>query len=161
MKPADAQFLLSTARMLPWRAVNAVTAMAMLIVAFASLGRPPSPAHVALALVAFGASLGTLYALFTLALSTVLVWIRTEGVTDLLGGLLDAARWPTTVFRGGLRLVLTFVVPLGLMTTFPARALLGTLEPSFALVAVGEAALLLILSRAVFARALSSYRSGG
>jgi ABC-2 type transport system permease protein len=159
MKPADAQFLLSTGRMLPWRAVNVVTALVMGLVAFASLDRAPAPRDVAVALVVFGAALATLYALFTLALASALVWVRTEGVTDLLSGLVDASRWPASVFRGSLRLLLTFVVPLGLLTTFPARALLGTLGAPLAATAVIEAAILLAITRAVWRRALASYRS--
>src|SRR5512136_3327665 len=41
LKPADAQFLVSTARFMPWRVVDLVTAAAIFAYAFHLLGRLP------------------------------------------------------------------------------------------------------------------------
>lgn len=63
----------------------------------------------------------------------------------------DAARWPSSVFRGVMHLVFTFVIPLALMTTFPARALLGTLSLGSVAFSAGLAVVFLAASRFILA----------
>ena len=46
---------------------------------------------------------------------------------EILAAVFDAARWPSTVYRGVLSVIFTFVIPLALMTSYPAGALLGRL----------------------------------
>ena len=159
MKPADAQFLVSTARFHPWRSVNVLTATGIFVVAFHELGRTPSAAELGAAALLFGAAVALLYSLWTFAMCTVFYAVRTDNLTDVFSAVFDAARWPSSVFRGATRLVLTFVVPLGLMTTVPARALLGTLDGRSAALALVEAALLLAISRVAWVRALGRYTS--
>jgi ABC-2 type transport system permease protein len=159
MKPVDAQFLVSTARLHPWRAVNLLTATAMFVVAFRELGRAPSLAEVGAAVLLLAAAVVILHALSTLAMCTVFYAVRTDNLTDVFSAVFDAARWPASVFRGAARVVLTFVVPLGLMTTVPAQALLGALDGRTAAIALGEAALLAALARVAWGRALRRYTS--
>ncbi len=47
--------------------------------------------------------------------------VKVDNLTYLFESIFDAARWPASVFRGVLRVVFTFVIPLALMTTYPAR----------------------------------------
>jgi ABC-2 type transport system permease protein len=67
----------------------------------------------------------------------------------------DAARWPADVFRGILRVVFTWIVPLAIMTTFPARALLGKdFGPRDALAALAGAVAFATFSRVVWLRSI-------
>src|SRR5690242_17555431 len=43
LKPADAQFLVSTTRFEPWRIVDVAAGLAILVVAFRRMGRVPGP----------------------------------------------------------------------------------------------------------------------
>src|SRR5882672_2217749 len=43
LKPADAQFLVSTAKFEPWRVIDVAGALAIFVYAFAHLGRWPAP----------------------------------------------------------------------------------------------------------------------
>lgn len=159
MKPADAQFLVSTSRFHPWRAVNVLTALGMFVVAFRSLGRVPSVADALVAVLLLAAAATILHAFWTLATCTVFYAVRTDNLTDVFSAVFDAARWPSSVFRGAVRIVLTFVVPLGLMTTVPAEALLGSLDLTHAGVALVEALLLAVVARVAWTRALGRYTS--
>jgi ABC-type uncharacterized transport system permease subunit len=73
----------------------------------------------------------------------------------------DAARWPSSVFRGVLALLFTFVIPLALMTTYPALALLGRIDASRVAIALGIASAFLVLSRLAWRRAVRQYTSAG
>ena len=58
LKPADAQFLVSTARFAPWHVVDVGLGLALFGVAFHRLGRWPEPAHVLAALVLLACAAG-------------------------------------------------------------------------------------------------------
>ena len=94
LKPADAQFLVSTARFEPWRAVDAVGALALLALAFHRLGRAPSPPQVALALALLVVAVLVLYALWILVVSASFWVVKVDNLSYLFGSLIDAGRWP-------------------------------------------------------------------
>ena len=47
--------------------------------------------------------------------------VKIDNLTNLFNSIFDAARWPVQVFRGVLRWIFTFLIPLALMTTLPRR----------------------------------------
>jgi ABC-2 type transport system permease protein len=161
LKPADAQFLVSTSRFYLWRAFSVLSALGILIFAFDRLGRAPSAGGVAMALVLLGTATLLLYSLWILIVSAAFFVVKVDNLTYLFSSIFDAARWPATVFRGGLRFVFTFVVPLAVMTTFPAEALLGRLPFSSLLATVAGTAVFAALARLVWRRSISHYTSAG
>ena len=78
------------------------------------------------------AAVAVLYSLKILAVSAAFYVVRIDNLAHLFDAVFDAARWPAPIFRGAVRFVFTFVIPLALMTTYPARALLGTLPDAHA-----------------------------
>jgi ABC-2 type transport system permease protein len=159
LKPADAQFLVSTARFQPWRATNVLVSMGIFAWAFTLLGRTPTASALAVAALLLVTSVATLYAFWILTVSAAFIVVRVDNLTYLFSSVFDAARWPTSVFRGITRLVFTFVIPLAVLTTYPAEALLGRLPLSRAAFAIGVAVFMLTLSRFVWTRAITRYTS--
>jgi len=105
LKPADAQFLSSTSRLSPWRSINLGTAGVLFCVAFRALGRTPAIGDLGLTVIAAGAAMTMLYSLWILLLCLAFRSARLEELTDLFTAVFDAARWPSSIFRGALRLV--------------------------------------------------------
>ena len=66
-----------------------------------------------------------LYSLWILTVSAAFYVVKVDNLTWLFGAIFDAARWPSSVFRGAVRAVFTYVIPLALMTTFPAQGAAG------------------------------------
>jgi ABC-2 type transport system permease protein len=161
LKPADAQFLVSSMRLQPWRATNVLTSGFIFAWGFHLLGRGPSAGAVGAATLAMLAAVAILFSLKTLAVSAAFYFVRVDNLTHLFDSVFDAARWPATVFRGVVKVVFTFVIPLALMTTYPAQALLGSLPPGRLLGAMAGAGLSLVLSRLVWNRAIGHYTSAG
>jgi ABC-2 type transport system permease protein len=161
LKPADAQFLVSTARFQVWRVVSLFNAAVILGLAFHRLGRLPSPGGVAMALVLLAVATWLLHSLWTLIVSAAFFVVKVDNLTYLFSSIFDAARWPGAVFRGALRFVFTFVIPLTVMTTFPAEALLGRLEPQALVGAVAGALAFAMLARQVWLRSVAHYTSAG
>lgn len=159
LKPIDAQALVSTSRCEPWQVFNALFAIGLVVYAFAERGHAPAPADVALGVALFAAGLAAMYALWIVCAAAAFWVVRLDNLTFLLGAIFDVARWPVHVFRGAWRFVFTFVVPVAVMTTFPAEALLGRLPAETALATVGGALALLVVSRLVWRLAIRNYTS--
>lgn len=159
LKPADAQFLVSTARFEPWKVVDLLGALGILTYAFNKLGRWPTPPDLVKAAALLVVAVLILYSLWILVVSASFWVVRVDNLSYLFGSIFDAGRWPISVFRGALRYVFTFVFPLALMTTFPAQALLGRLDlPTAGLVVLGGMAFA-AAARFVWTRAIRFYTS--
>jgi len=163
LKPADAQFLMSTAKFEPWRAIDILGALLIFGYAFRQIGHVPSVARVLEGLVFFVLALLILYSIWILVVSAAFWVVKVDNLSYLFGSVFDAARWPIDVFngvfRGALRIVFTFVFPLAVMTTYPAQALLGTLRWTTAVGALVGGVAFAIVARAVWMRALALYTS--
>ncbi len=160
LKPADAQFLVSTAKFEPWRVADMAAGVATIAVAFHRLGRWPAPHAVLAAILLLGCGALILYSIWILVVSAAFFVVKVDNLSFLFVSIFDAARWPADVFRGALRAVFTFVIPLALMTTFPARALLGKdFGPVDAVAALGGALLFAAFSRLVWLRSIGRYTS--
>ena len=159
LKPADAQFLVSTSKFEIFNIVDASAAAGLAALALARLHHRPSALQLGMALALTLAAAALLYAIATLVISAAFYVVRLDNLIYLFNSVFDAARWPVSVFRGVWRILFTFIVPLALMTTFPAEALLGRLAPSTALLALGGAAVFFGLARLTWRRAIGHYRS--
>ena len=159
LKPADAQFLVSTSKILPWRAVDLLGGLGVLTFAFVRLHRFPTAGQLGAALVLLGAAVTLLYSLWILAVSAAFWVVRLDNLAYLFASIFDAARWPVGVFRGAWRFLFTFVIPLAILTTYPAMALLGTLTFRTGLLSVGGALGFAALARATWKQALGHYTS--
>jgi ABC-2 type transport system permease protein len=159
LKPVDAQAMISASRYEPWRVFDLLAAVAIVAYALAQRGEPPAAADLALGVVLFGAGVLATYALWMVCAAASFWVVRLDNLMFLLGSIFDVARWPVQVFHGVWRIVFTFVIPVAVMTTFPAMALLGRLGAGATLATTGGALLLLALSRVIWRTAIRSYTS--
>lgn len=159
LKPIDAQAVISCSRFDPWKILDLLGAIGLCAYAFWLRGAPPAPVDLALGMLMFGAGVIAMYALWIVCAAASFWVVRLDNLTFLLGSIFDVARWPVQVFRGAWRIVFTFVIPVALMTTFPAMAMLGRLDARTALATVGGALVLLAISRLVWVGAIRNYTS--
>src|SRR5262249_45136799 len=122
LKPVDAQAMISASRFEPWKIFDLLGAIALATYAFAVRGDAPTLPDLALGLVLFVAGTLAMYSLWIVCAAASFWVVRLDNLTYLLGAIFDVARWPVQVFSGLWRIVFTFVIPVALMTTFPAMA---------------------------------------
>jgi ABC-2 type transport system permease protein len=158
LKPPDAQLVASMQRVAPARGWDVLAGLGVGGYAMAHLATPP-PAAVATAVALLGAGLLAIYGLWVLVVCTSFWFVRVDNLRYLLGAILDAGRWPVTVYRGLARVVLTMVIPVAIVTSYPALALLGRLEATLAAQAAAVAAGMLAVSRFAWVQALRRYTS--
>ncbi len=159
IKPADAQFLMSTAKFEPWKSVDVFVALGLVFWAFRQLGRAPDPGDAAVAGVLLLTAALVMYSIWILVVCAAFFVVRLDNLSYLFNSIFDAARWPLQVFRGVWKLIFTFVIPLGLMTTYPAMAILGRLHARTALFAVAGALGFALVARFAWTRAIGHYTS--
>ncbi len=159
LKPADAQFLVSTAKFEPWRVVDVLGGLVIFAVAFHRMGRLPGAAAILAALLLLVCAAWTIYSLWILVISAAFFVVKVDNLSFLFSSIFDAGRWPVTVFRGAWRILFTFVIPLALMTTYPSLALLGRLDAGAAALAVLGTAAFGAFARLVWVRSIGHYTS--
>lgn len=159
LKPADAQFLVSTSKFLVFRSLNVVSAGVIFTYAFLQMHRAPSFYDIATALCTLGFATTVLYSLSILVISMAFVVIRVDNLSHFFAALFDVARWPIGVFRGFVRFFFTFILPLALMTTVPAQALLGKLDSTTLLASFVGTLAFGWSARQVWKRSLRNYTS--
>jgi ABC-2 type transport system permease protein len=159
LKPADAQFLVSTSRFAPWRVVDVLGGIGLAVYAFVQIGHPPRAIDLAAGVLLLAAGAMVMYSLWIVMVSASFWVVRLDNLAYLMSAVFDTARWPVQVFRGFWRFLFTFILPLALMTTFPARAILGKLPGTTTLVCLAAAAGLGIVARLVWRAAIRNYTS--
>jgi ABC-2 type transport system permease protein len=129
LRPVSAQFLLSLRRVWLLDGLNVVLGLGLVVYAGNLAGVSWSPWNAALAALLCLCGLITIYALRFMLVTCAIWLVSVQNLHDLLHPVFQVGQYPVAFFKGWVRVVLTFVVPVAFATTFPAQALLGTLEP--------------------------------
>jgi ABC-2 type transport system permease protein len=156
LRPVNTQFLVSLRH---WRLLALFDVLLGLLVVGVAAGRAaPTPSQLAAFVLALAAGLLTLYAVF-LFFTSLVFWSPGFLFTWIYYGIFEMARYPVGVYPGFLRLILTWVIPIGIMTTVPAQALTGELPAWLLAAAVLFALGAFALASLTFRTALRRYAS--
>ncbi|HEX4743054.1 MAG TPA: ABC-2 family transporter protein [Candidatus Limnocylindria bacterium] len=129
LKPASAQFLVSTRHLSLVRVVDLFMGVGVMSAGLVMLGNSVTLGSVLVFLVTLVAGIACVYALL-LTLVTLAFWfVRIENLLAIFWAFTDAGRFPIDVYPGWLRLTLATVVPIGIAVTVPAEAISGRLSP--------------------------------
>ncbi len=128
LRPVSSQFLVSLRRLNLPDGANVLIGLGLTIYA----GRL-ADVHWGIAGLAEAAALALcglaiLYSLWFVIVTLSFWLVQVDNLEVLFYSLFDAARYPVSFFKGGVRALLTFVVPVAFATTFPAQAVLGTVD---------------------------------
>ncbi len=158
LRPVDTQFLSSVRYWRPLALIDLVLGLGVLGTAIVQVGASVTLARLAAFLLALTAGVTILYAIL-LAFSALVLWSPGFLFTWLFNSLFQMARYPIGLYPGWLRVVLTWVVPVGVMTTVPAQALIGSLSAGALGGAVALAVALFGLASTLFRIGLRRYAS--
>ena len=158
LRPVDVQFLASFRHWRPLALIDLALGLGVLGTAVVKLETPLTLARTATFLIALGAGVTILYAIL-LAFTSLVFWSPALLYTWIFDAVFQMARYPVGLYPGWLRLALTWVVPVGVMTTVPAQALTGELSAGMLIGSVALAATLLASASALFRSGLRRYAS--
>jgi ABC-2 type transport system permease protein len=156
LRPVDTQLLASLRH---WRLLAIFDLLLGLLVLGVAAGRlEAGPGQWAAFAPALGAGMLTLYAVL-LFFTSLVFWSPGFLFTWIFHGLFQMGRYPVGIYPGFLRPILTWVIPIGVMTTLPAQALAGDLPPSLLFAAAAFALGAFAGASLSFRRALGKYAS--
>ncbi|MEW5720038.1 MAG: ABC-2 family transporter protein [Chloroflexota bacterium] len=158
-KPVNAQFIASLRNVVVWRLADVIIGLGLIVYALNLLGILPTPDRIAVFAIMLASAVFIVYSLW-LAMSSLAFWfVRIDNVTELFYAFYEAGRYPVTIYRGVVRALLTFIVPIAFITTFPASALLGRLDSTTAWIGVIFAVVFLMASSRLWNFAVRHYSS--
>jgi len=156
-KPVDAQFMVSLRHVGVFNWLDPALGIVLAAVGLAASDRTPTAGGFASFLVLLVAGVVIMYAV-ALALMSASVWtVSSEGMDDVLQGMVETARLPVQLYRGVLQTLLTVGLPVAFLTTFPAEALLGRGDVHLLVVAPLIALATVAAATAIWRFALHSY----
>jgi ABC-2 type transport system permease protein len=158
LRPVNTQFLASFRRWRFFALFDLLLGLGVLGFAAWQLGQAWSPAHLAMFFLALFAAMVLLYAIL-LAFTALVFWSPGVLFTWIFDGIFQLARYPVGLYPGWLRLALTWIIPVGLITTVPAEALAGGLSDGMLAGSLGLAIVLLAGASILFRLALRGYSS--
>ena len=158
MKPVDGQLLVSLRKLAPAALWDLVAGVLIGCIALVQIG-PPALLDAVLAVSLFGTGVVSIYCLWLFAICVSFFFVRVDNLRFLLASISDAGRWPIDVFTGPARFLLTAIVPVALITSFPADALRGTWSLWTIGTAVAVSAAFLVLSRLAWKHSIRNYTS--
>ncbi len=161
LKPASSQFLVSFQRCLIWGLTDVVLGAGLLVYSLTRLSGEGGLGAGRLALFALTLAAGVvvLYCLWTMLATFAFWFVRIDNMTTLLHTFFGMGRFPVDAYPLWLRRVLTFVIPVALITTVPAEALSGRLAPIVPCVSTAAAVIMVWLSTRLWRLGLRQYTS--
>jgi ABC-2 type transport system permease protein len=158
-RPIDSQFWVSTRRFYFDQLGPALAGVAMVLVGLRLTGTHPSGLDWLLWGTQFLLAMAIFYS-FQLMLMTISIWlIRVDNLFVLAETATQVARNPLQIYSGGVQQFLIYILPLGLLGTIPAQALLGRGNLLNLLTALVWAVVSLLGARAFWQYAARSYSS--
>lgn len=158
LRPVDIQFVASFRHWRPFALFDLLLGLGVIGFAISQL----SNTLTFLELLSFVASLllalVVLYSLL-LAFAGLVFWSPGFLFGWVFDGIYEMARYPVNLYPNWIQLLLTWIVPVGVMTTVPVRALTGALTPQLFLGSTLLAAALFVGATALFRVGVSRYTS--
>ena len=158
-KPVNAQFIASLRNLVVWRLVDVVIGIAVIVYALGQLHVTPTLVQIGFFIAMVVSGMLIVYSIWLAMVSLAFWFVRIDNITEVFYAFYEAGRYPVTIYRGAVRVLLTFIVPIAFVTTFPASALLGRIDQGMTLFGFALSLGLLIASNRFWNFALRYYAS--
>lgn len=159
IKPINSQFLATFRYVSLWKLADMFLGLGIVVYSVSRLDVSPSPARVLLfALLLSGAAV-IVYSIWVLMVTTAFWFVKIENITELFMAVYETGRFPVSVYPAWIRGILTFVLPVAFITTFPAAVILGRFDTGLLIWAIVLAVALFVISSRFWNYAVRRYSS--
>jgi len=128
LQPINSMFLVTFSRITVWRAWDLVLAAVLIVVGINLAGDIITPLNLLTFVLLTVSGAIVIYSLWIVLIALTFWFIKFDNNVTILQALLDAGRYPVTVYPVWLRIIVTFVIPVAVATTVPLQALRGELN---------------------------------
>jgi ABC-2 type transport system permease protein len=158
LRPVNIQFLASVRRWHFFSLLDLVFGIGVLVYAMTELNQTLSLIHLIMFLLTLFSGVSILYAIL-LVFSALVFWSPGLMSMWIFDGVFQLARFPLGLYPAWVRLILTWVIPVGIITTLPAQALTGGLSLNYLLLSLAMGLILIFSASLFFKAALHRYTS--
>jgi ABC-2 type transport system permease protein len=159
LQPVNSQFLVTFSRISIWRIVDLIVAVILIVIGVRMAGDVVIPINIAAFLLLIASGMLVLYSLWIVLIAFTFWFTKFDNNVTILQALTDTGRYPITVYPWWLRIVVTFIVPIGLATTIPVQALRGELGPQQVILYLAIGILTLLVASQVWRIGIKRYSS--
>jgi ABC-2 type transport system permease protein len=153
LQPVNSLFQVTFSRITIWRAWDLVVAFVLIAAGLQMTGEAATTTSIGLLLLLSACGAAVIYSMWIVMIAFTFWFTKFDNNVTILQALLDAGRYPATIYPSWLRIIVTFVVPIAVATTVPLQALRGEL-PAWQIL------LFLVISAACVFAALRIWRAG-
>jgi ABC-2 type transport system permease protein len=158
LKPVNSLFYVSFRNVNIWKVPETLTGLAIVIYGMVSLD-VLTPANLGLLVALLMVSMVTIYAIWVIISSLAFWFIGVDNINQVFLTFFSAGRLPVTAYPVWAQILLTYIVPIALLTTVPSGVIAGKLDYAYIGYSVTCAAFLLGVSRLVWTTATRKYAS--
>jgi ABC-2 type transport system permease protein len=159
LRPVSSQFFVSLRKLSLPDLVNATIGLIIVVIAGYRAGITWNLLGIVEAVAFLTCGVLLLYALWFFLVTWAFWLINVGTMSYLFYTATEPARYPVTYFKGFVRALLTFAIPVAFATTFPAQALLGTVDLRMLPIGITMAAIALLGTHVFWNFAVRHYSS--
>jgi ABC-2 type transport system permease protein len=157
LQPINSMFLVTFSRITVWRAWDLVLAAILIIVGINLSGDTTTPFHILTFILLTISGAIVIYSLWIVLIALTFWFTKFDNNVTILQALLDAGRYPVTVYPVWLRILVTFIIPIAVATTIPLQALRGELSLPRVLLFIVIGVVSFLVASQVWKRGLKQY----
>jgi viologen exporter family transport system permease protein len=128
LQPINSMFLVTFSRITVWRAWDLILATVLIVIGINMSGETTTLLHILTFILLTVSGAIVIYSLWIVLIALTFWFTKFDNNVTILQALLDAGRYPVTVYPVWLRIIVTFIIPVAVATTVPLQALRGELS---------------------------------
>ncbi|RPJ26126.1 MAG: hypothetical protein EHM33_12670 [Chloroflexi bacterium] len=157
LQPVNSMFLVTFSRITVWRAWDLILASVLIVVGINMAGDTTTPLSVLAFILLTVSGAIVIYSLWIVLIALTFWFTKFDNNVTILQALLDAGRYPVTVYPVWLRILVTFIIPIAVATTVPLQGLRGELNLSRVLMFIAIGIVSFLVASQVWKRGLKQY----
>jgi ABC-2 type transport system permease protein len=125
LQPVDSMFLVTFSRITVWRIWDLVLAIILLVAGLSISSDLVTLAGFLGFVLLMVSGMLIIYSLWIVLIALTFWFTKFDNNVTILQALMDAGRYPVSVYPVWLQIIVTFIIPIGVATTVPVQALRG------------------------------------
>lgn len=157
LQPVNSMFLVTFSRITVWRFWDLILAVILIVVGVNMAEEVTNAAQILTFILLSLSGMIVIYSLWIVLIALTFWFVKFDNNVTILQALMDAGRYPATVYPVWLRLIVTFIIPIAVATTVPLQALRGELSALQVFIFLGVSVLSFLIATRVWRIGLKQY----
>ncbi len=157
LQPVNSMFLVTFSRITVWRVWDLILAVILIVVGINMSGDTTTPLSILTFILLTISGAIVIYSLWIVLIALTFWFTKFDNNVTILQALLDAGRYPVTVYPVWLRIIVTFIIPIAVATTVPLQGLRGNLTAGSVLLFLAISGICFLIASQVWKRGLKQY----